>query len=140
MLFRSAWITRRTGLREVPGKGLGFGLLRYQGDAQTQASLAALPQARVTFNYLGQFDQSFNNDGLFVPAQEASGAAQSLDSPLANWLSVDGQVYGGELKLDLSFSQECFDTADIEALASSLKAQLQALIAHCLNPQHSGEA
>ncbi|WP_353231753.1 amino acid adenylation domain-containing protein [Pseudomonas helleri] len=125
-------------LREVPGKGLGFGLLRYQGDAQTQASLAALPQARVTFNYLGQFDQSFNDDGLFVPAQEASGAAQSLDSPLANWLSVDGQVYGGELKLDLSFSQECFDTADIEALASSLKAQLQALIEHCLNPQHSG--
>ena len=125
-------------LRDVPGKGLGFGLLRYQGDAQTQASLAALPQALVTFNYLGQFDQSFSEDALFVPAKEASGAAQSLDSPLANWLSVDGQVFGGELKLDLSFSQECFDKADIEALALGLKAQVHALIEHCLNPQHSG--
>ncbi|WP_019411376.1 amino acid adenylation domain-containing protein [Pseudomonas psychrophila] len=125
-------------LRDVPGKGLGFGLLRYQGDARTQASLAALPQARVTFNYLGQFDQSFSEDALFVPAKEASGAAQSLDSPLANWLSVDGQVFGGELKLDLSFSQECFNKADIEALAAGIKVQLHVLIEHCLNPQHSG--
>ena len=125
-------------LREVPGKGLGFGLLRYQGDAQAQASLAALPAARVTFNYLGQFDQSFSEDALFVPAQEASGAAQSPDSPLANWLSVDGQVFGGELKLDLSFSQECFDKHQIEGLAAGIQMHLQALVEHCLNPQHSG--
>ena len=125
-------------LRDVPGKGLGFGLLRYQGDAHIQASLAALPAARVTFNYLGQFDQSFGEDALFVPAKEPSGTAQSLDSPLANWLSVDGQVFGGELQLDLSFSQECFDKADIQALAFGLKAQVQALIEHCLHPQHSG--
>ena len=125
-------------LREVPGKGLGFGLLRYQGAAGVQASLAALAPARVTFNYLGQFDQSFGEDALFVPAKEASGAAQSLDSPLANWLSIDGQVFGGELKLDLSFSQECFDKADIQTLASGLEAHLQALVQHCLNPLNSG--
>ena len=125
-------------LREVPGKGLGFGLLRYQGDAGAQASLAALPPARVTFNYLGQFDQSFSEDALFVPAKEASGAAQSLDSPLANWLSIDGQVFGGELKLDLSFSHECFDKTAIQTLASGLEAHLQALVQHCLDPLNSG--
>ena len=125
-------------LRDIPGKGLGFGVLRFQGDAQVQASLAALPAPRVTFNYLGQFDQSFSDDALFVPAQQASGAAQSLDSPLANWLSVDGQVFGGELKLDLSFSQDCFDKPVIEALAAAFQAHLQALVAHCIDPQHSG--
>lgn len=92
----------------------------------------------MTFNYLGQFDQSFSEDALFVPAQEASGAAQSPDSPLANWLSVDGQVFGGELKLDLSFSQECFDKHQIEGLAAGIQMHLQALVEHCLNPQHSG--
>ncbi len=125
-------------LRDIPGKGLGFGVLRYQSDAQVQARLAALPAPRVTFNYLGQFDQSFADDALFVPAQQASGAAQSLDSPLANWLSVDGQVFGGELKLDLSFSQECFDKPVIEALAAAFQGHLQALVAHCIDPQHSG--
>ena len=125
-------------LRDIPGKGLGFGLLRYQGPAEVQARLAALPSARVTFNYLGQFDQSFSDDALFVPARQASGAAQSPDSPLANWLSVDGQVFGGVLKLDLSFSQECFDKADIQALAEAIEANLHALVAHCIDPLHSG--
>ena len=125
-------------LREIPGKGLGFGLLRYQGPAEVQARLAALPTPRVTFNYLGQFDQSFSDDALFVPARQASGAAQSPDSPLANWLSVDGQVFGGALKLDLSFSQECFDKADIQALAEAIEANLHALVAHCIDPLHSG--
>ena len=125
-------------LRDIPGKGLGFGVLRYHGPTEVQARLAALPTARVTFNYLGQFDQSFSDDALFVPARHSSGAAQSLDSPLANWLSVDGQVFGGELKLDLSFSQECFDKADIQALAAAIETNLRALVAHCVNPQHGG--
>ena len=125
-------------LRDIPGKGLGFGLLRYQGPVEVQARLAALPSARVTFNYLGQFDQSFSDDALFVPARQASGAAQSPDSPLANWLSVDGQVFGGELKLDLSFSQACFDKADIQALAAAIESNLQAVVAHCIDPRHGG--
>ena len=125
-------------LREIPGKGLGYGLLRYLGDASTQAALAGLPQARVTFNYLGQFDQSFAEDALFTPAKESSGAAQSADAPLPNWLSVDGQVYGGELKLDWTFSRECFDKREIEALAADYQRELLALIAHCLSDGAGG--
>ncbi|WP_223514289.1 non-ribosomal peptide synthase/polyketide synthase [Pseudomonas sp. GL-B-19] len=125
-------------LREIPGKGMGYGLLRYMGDASTQAALAALPQARVTFNYLGQFDQSFAEDALFTPARESSGAAQSADAPLPNWLSVDGQVYGGELKLDWTFSRECFEQREIEALAADFRNELLALIAHCLSDGAGG--
>ncbi|MBH2032871.1 MAG: non-ribosomal peptide synthase/polyketide synthase [Pseudomonadales bacterium] len=125
-------------LREIPGKGMGFGLLRYMGDAESQAALAALPQARVTFNYLGQFDQSFAEDALFTPARESSGAAQSSQAPLPNWLSVDGQVYGGELKLDWTFSRECFDQREIEALAANYQRELLALIAHCLSDGAGG--
>ncbi|MDR9754671.1 amino acid adenylation domain-containing protein [Pseudomonas sp. SZMC_28357] len=125
-------------LREVPGKGLGYGVLRYLGDASTQAALAALPTARVTFNYLGQFDQSFAEDALFRPASEASGAAQSAEAPLPNWLSVDGQVYGGELKLDWTFSRDCFARAEIEALAADFREELLAVIGHCLSDGASG--
>ncbi|WCM49879.1 non-ribosomal peptide synthase/polyketide synthase [Pseudomonas sp. WJP1] len=125
-------------LRDIPGKGLGYGVLRYLGDAVAQATLAALPQARVTFNYLGQFDQSFAEDALFTPARESSGAAQSADAPLPNWLSVDGQVYGGELKLDWTFSRECFELREIEALANDFRAELLALIDHCLSDGAGG--
>ncbi|MGJ7517642.1 non-ribosomal peptide synthase/polyketide synthase [Pseudomonas baetica] len=125
-------------LREIPGKGLGYGLLRYMGDATGRAALAALPQARVTFNYLGQFDQSFAEDALFTPARESSGAAQSADAPLPNWLSVDGQVYGGELKLDWTFSRECFERREIETLAADFRTELLALIEHCLSEGAGG--
>lgn len=47
-------------------------------------------------------------------------------------------MFGGELKLDLSFSQECFDKADIQALAAAIETNLRALVAHCVNPQHGG--
>ncbi|MFX5918551.1 condensation domain-containing protein, partial [Acinetobacter baumannii] len=47
-------------LRAVPGNGLGYGVLRHLGDGEAQATLRALPEARVTFNYLGQFDGSFD--------------------------------------------------------------------------------
>ncbi|MCA4965396.1 non-ribosomal peptide synthetase [Pseudomonas sp. Y24-6] len=125
-------------LREIPGKGMGYGLLRYMGDASAQAALAALPQARVTFNYLGQFDQSFAEEALFTPARESSGAAQAADAPLPNWLSVDGQVYGGELKLDWTFSRECFDLHEIETLAANFREELLDLIDHCLSDGAGG--
>ncbi|MCZ7176212.1 hypothetical protein NK362_25090, partial [Salmonella enterica] len=86
-------------------KGIGYGVLRYGAAAN---ELAVLAQPRITFNYLGQFDQQFGEDALFVPASEGGGQAQSLGAPLANWLSVEGRVYAGELELDWSFSGEVF--------------------------------
>lgn len=72
-------------LRAIPNKGIGFGALRYLGDAQARERLAALPEPRVTFNYLGQFDGSFSADeqALFSPAGEGTGAEQSPEAPLA---------------------------------------------------------
>ncbi|NVL57088.1 hypothetical protein F2S70_25170, partial [Pseudomonas syringae pv. actinidiae] len=61
-------------LRAVPNKGIGYGVLRHMADSTFAQPLAALPQARVTFNYLGQFDGSFNEQqgALFVPSATVS--------------------------------------------------------------------
>ncbi|MCI8212140.1 non-ribosomal peptide synthetase, partial [Pseudomonas sp. S25] len=126
-------------LRAIPNKGLGFGALRYLGDTATQAAMAALPTPRITFNYLGQFDGSFDDDqALLVPAKETAGAEQSADAPLGNWLSINGQVFGGELKLGWTFSREMFDRATVQHLADELGRELQDLIAHCVSNQNGG--
>ncbi|MDY7534454.1 non-ribosomal peptide synthase/polyketide synthase [Pseudomonas sp. Bout1] len=121
-------------LRSIPDKGIGFGALRHLGDARAQQSLRALPTPRITFNYLGQFDGSFEGDdgALFVPAQDNAGVDQSPDAPLGNWLTLNGQVYGGELRVGWTFSTERFDSATIEHLAREYADELAALIAHCL--------
>ncbi|MDF2796222.1 MAG: pvdJ, partial [Pseudomonas orientalis] len=128
-------------LRAVPDKGLGFGALRYLGDAEAQQALAALPRPRITFNYLGQFDASFDSaeqPGLFVPSGDASGAEQSPQAPLGNWLEINGQVYGGELKLNWSFSQAMFAPATVQQLADEYAEELRALIDHCCEPANRG--
>ncbi|MBS4078114.1 non-ribosomal peptide synthase/polyketide synthase [Pseudomonas rustica] len=127
-------------LRAIPHKGIGFGVLRYLGDDAAQASLKALPLPRITFNYLGQFDGSFDAEegALFSPAGERAGLEQSLDAPLDNWLGVEGQVYDGELDLRWTFSREQFNEATIARLADEYTAELQALISHCCLPESMG--
>ncbi|WP_053213533.1 non-ribosomal peptide synthase/polyketide synthase [Pseudomonas sp. Q12-87] len=127
-------------LRAIPDKGLGFGVLRYLGDEPTRRSLAELPAPRITFNYLGQFDSGFADDvdGLFVPASESAGAAQSPLAPLDNWLTLNGSVYGGELSVDWTFSAQMFDKSTIQALATEYGEALRALIEHCCQAQHQG--
>ena len=123
-------------LRAVPGKGISFGVLRY---LSRSAELQGLAQPRVTFNYLGQFDGAFNADAgaLFIPAGESTGANQDAAAPLGNWLSIDGQVYGGELELTWTFGTGMYRAETIEALAEAYRRELEHLIEHCCD---SGEA
>ena len=125
-------------LRGVPHKGLGYGVLRYLADDLCRQTMAALPTASITFNYLGQFDQSFGADALFHPLDEFAGIAHDPDAPLPNELSVDSQVYGGELVLRWTFSRERHDSQTIAELADAYLAELQSLIEHCLKPDAGG--
>ncbi|MGN8278204.1 non-ribosomal peptide synthase/polyketide synthase [Pseudomonas sp. SMN5] len=118
-------------LRAVPNKGLGYGVLRYLGTDESQQRLAKLPEARITFNYLGQFDQSFDEQALFVPSEEGSGAGHGDDVPLSNWLTINGRVFNGELSLDWTFSRDVFDEATLQQLADAYAVALQKLIDHC---------
>ncbi|MDT9646384.1 condensation domain-containing protein, partial [Pseudomonas sp. JV245A] len=125
-------------LRAVPHKGLGYGVLRYLADESCREALAALPLAPVTFNYLGQFDQSFGADALLRPLDESVGPAHAPEAPLPNELSIDSQVYGGELVLRWTYSSERFDAELIGELADAYLGELHSLIAHCLKDDAGG--
>ena len=74
-------------LRAVPHKGLHYGLLAHLSAA---ATMGALPQADVSFNYLGQFDQAVH-DSRFGFARESAGRAVTPSSPLAYVLDLNGK-------------------------------------------------
>src|SRR5205085_2697383 len=67
--------------RRIPRHGLGYGLLRYSSDDARAQQLQALPQAQVSFNYLGQLDPVLTADALFAPARESAGPANSPRNP-----------------------------------------------------------
>lgn len=121
-------------LRAIPQRGLGFGILKYCSDSEAGAQLRQLPRPSVTFNYLGQFDASFDTESaLFTPASEGYGADRDANAPLGNALELSGQVYGGELTLTWSYSRARYRAASIEKLALDYRKALESIIEHCLS-------
>ncbi|WP_368491801.1 amino acid adenylation domain-containing protein [Pseudomonas sp. Hg5Tf] len=119
-------------LRAVPDQGMAYGALRYLGSDASRQALAELAPARITFNYLGQLDAGFDQaNGLFVPSAQPRGQEQDDDAPLPNWITLNGQVYGGELLVDWQFSAQMFDVATLQQLADAYAQALAELIEHC---------
>lgn len=126
-------------LRRVPRRGIGYGILRYLNpDAATRSKLQALPQAEVSFNYLGQLDQVLSKSPLWTLAQESSGSNRS---PLGNrryLLEVDGFIAQGKLQLNWTYSKKVHHSSTIERLAQGFIQALRTLIVHCQSSEAEG--
>ncbi|ANW03875.1 non-ribosomal peptide synthetase [Bradyrhizobium icense] len=118
-------------LRAIPARGLGFGVLRYLGTEAQRHALAALPEPRIVFNYLGQFDSSVGEGTPFRLAPESAGPSRSDSAPLGRWLSINGQVREGQLRLSFSYGRRRYRRAAIECLAEHYAAALRELVDHC---------
>ncbi|RAR75305.1 non-ribosomal peptide synthase protein (TIGR01720 family)/amino acid adenylation domain-containing protein, partial [Paracidovorax anthurii] len=119
-------------LRAVPHHGVDHGLLRHFGTEAQRAALAGLPRPQILFNYLGQFDGSFDGSTQWLPAQEPVGASQDPAAPLEYELALNGQVLDGRLTLNLTYSAARHDAATMHGLLEGLREALVALTAHCL--------
>jgi len=130
--------TVKEALREVPGNGLGYGLLRYgfAGPSLSQR-LGALPRPAISFNYLGQFDQLFERSRWFRPAQESAGRPVSQHAPRMYALEVNAVVGGGRLDVHLTYSPDVWERSTIDRLSEEFLARLRALIGLEEPPQSS---
>jgi amino acid adenylation domain-containing protein/non-ribosomal peptide synthase protein (TIGR01720 family) len=126
-------------LRRVPGRGIGYGLLRYLSeDRELRQRLESQAAPQVSFNYLGQLDQVLSDSAPLWPAPEASGSELSPRGRRNQILEVGASVGGGRLLLRIAFSRNLHDEATIEALLDRFSAELQSLIDHCLTPGAGG--
>jgi non-ribosomal peptide synthase protein (TIGR01720 family) len=123
-------------LRRIPNRGIGYGLLRYLTRDPTIAErLRALPQAEVSFNYLGQFDQVLPMSSPFLWSRNSSGPARSVQGSRPYPLAVNGCIIEGRLQLDWTFSENLHRQATIERLAHGFMEALRALIADSRSPE-----
>ncbi|MEP7339013.1 MAG: amino acid adenylation domain-containing protein, partial [Acidobacteriota bacterium] len=126
-------------LRHLPSRGLGYGLLRYlRGDDSVAAQLRMLPQAEVSFNYLGQLDQTMSAASLFASAKPAAGWGRSPRAPRRYLFEISGGVAEGQLTLTWQFGGEQFEPATVEKLAAAYVAALRAIITHCTSSAAPG--
>lgn len=115
-------------LRQVPDKGLGYGVLRY---LKEEPALVGGAYPQVTFNYLGQFDRFLQSDGAWRLAKESAGQPRAPQSERRTWIEVVAWVQEGQLRFDWNYSREIHIEAAIHALQVSFQAQLEELLEHC---------
>ena len=113
-------------LEQIEHGGQGYGVLRWLGSPEAQSAMAALPVAEVTFNYLGQYQAGAAAD-WFRPA-DGGGAAVAADNPLGSRLSVNGQVFDGQLQLSWEYAANQYRAVTIEALAQAYRQELLGLL------------
>jgi amino acid adenylation domain-containing protein/non-ribosomal peptide synthase protein (TIGR01720 family) len=125
-------------LRQVPHRGIGYGLLRYLcPDASLRARLATLPQAQVSFNYLGSID-GLASDPILGVANEMAGAEEGPHGRRPYLLDVIGQVTEGSLQLEIVYSTAVHRRATVEKLAGNILSCIESLLEHCLSPEAGG--
>ncbi len=123
-------------LRALPQRGIGYGLLRYL--SENVATLESMPEAEISFNYLGQFGQSKNEAGTFVSAPESGGPVVSPLSKREHLLDINGSVSGGQLCFSWAYSQNTYRRETIDALAHTYLRALREIIVHCQQPEAGG--
>ena len=100
-------------MRAIPGRGIGYGALRWLGDSAFSTDLAT--NAAVSFNYLGQF--AANTGELELHAHP--------DAPRAHLIDVVGRVQQDRLLLTWHYSANRHDKATISRLAAAMADALR---------------
>ncbi|MEH2243333.1 amino acid adenylation domain-containing protein [Nostoc sp.] len=126
-------------LRNVPNRGIGYGVLRYLcQDATIITQMQTFPPAQVRFNYLGQFDQVMSASSFFKLISQNSGTNRSARAQRPYLLDINGFVLEGKLQLEWTYSEEIYQKATIEQLAQGWVKALRSLINHCQSAEAGG--
>ncbi|GJL71077.1 MAG: hypothetical protein NMNS01_02760 [Nitrosomonas sp.] len=121
----------KENLRQIPNKGLGYGVFKHYGAVAQREIIDALPKAQVVFNYLGQFDTSFGKQSPWVLADEPIGDLMDCGVIQQHDLSINSHIYNGELCLEINYSDARYAATNIKAFIKILLTELESVIAHC---------
>ncbi|MGV8122767.1 MAG: amino acid adenylation domain-containing protein [Candidatus Xenobiia bacterium LiM19] len=125
-------------IRKVPDNGIGFGLIYDNAPAGKGDVIRSAAARPVSFNYLGQLDSSFNEQGILTMAQESAGSMISPDNQGLYPLEIDGFVVFSRLLMKFGYSEKHFHRETVERLAEDYRKCLKLVISHCLKDNQGG--
>ncbi len=119
-----ALVSARERLRDVPGRGIGYGLLQAAG------LLDEAPPAEVLFNYLGQVDATFDERSFFQVSRDSAGLSRSPRGYRTHLLEIGGIVADGRLRIDLTYGSRTHRRETMDRLAAAYAGALRQLLQH----------
>ncbi|NEW06399.1 amino acid adenylation domain-containing protein [Paenibacillus sp. SYP-B3998] len=126
--------TIKENLRQIPRKGIGYGVLRYLTGNEEDVQFSANPE--ISFNYLGQFDQDIQNSTMQI-SPYANGATASGNHTRNHLIDMNGLIMEGKLSLSLRYSRTQYRKETIDHLTKLFRDRLQEIIRHCVSKEKS---
>ncbi|MEV5832056.1 amino acid adenylation domain-containing protein [Nocardia sp. NPDC052112] len=132
-------------LREVPNRGIGYGLLRYL-NADTAPILSGLPDPQVSFNYLGRFDTiptELRNIGWMPAGGDTDGGGnQNSDAAAAAVIGINAVTTdtsdGPALTAAWDYPTGVLTSAEVTEIAELWRDAVTALASHASRPGIGG--
>ncbi|GIQ69576.1 hypothetical protein XYCOK13_24000 [Xylanibacillus composti] len=118
--------TTKEKLRQVPRKGLGYGIWRYLAKAQHPMG----EHKPIRLNYLGELDTTMNNS-LFALSAETTGPESDPDNPLTALIEFNAWIANGCLQVHATYSRNRMYTTTMTSLMELLDKKLKAILHHC---------
>ncbi len=128
-----ALVSAKERLRAVPGRGIGYGLLRHLGVGgigEAARLLKAAPAAEILFNYLGQANPTSEERSLFRASTASTGPSRSPRARRTHPLEIVGMVAEGRLRITLTYGSRTHRRETAERLAAAYAGALRQLIRH----------
>ncbi|TLQ42861.1 non-ribosomal peptide synthetase [Streptomyces marianii] len=121
----------KKALRKLPGRGLGYGALRYLSEPGSHAhtALAAAPHPRISFNYLGQWDGTTSDSGLIRDRLDGLGADQAPGQTRPHLIDVVAAVVDGELRIDWMYAPSAHTPITVRRLVDGFATALRQIVA-----------
>ncbi|WP_040496073.1 hybrid non-ribosomal peptide synthetase/type I polyketide synthase, partial [Fulvivirga imtechensis] len=119
--------TVKESLRKIPNNGIDYLIGQYMG-----SDIVSSEGSIISFNYLGQFD-SDTEDRIYKVTEEATGNTVSVREERVYVWDIVGMITGGQLHLQLSYSNNQYKEATIHGFMTTYEGTLESLIDFCSN-------
>jgi iturin family lipopeptide synthetase B len=122
----------KDSLRNVPNKGIGFGILKYMSklDGADKKSFQYKPE--INFNYLGQFgDDSYNE--VFTLSDAPIGDCVDINDETQYALNIICKVINKQLSISFRYDCNEFKEENIAKLKAVFNEKQKEVITHCMD-------
>ena len=129
--------TIKENLRQIPLKGIGYGVLSHLSPNSISFDSSS-SQPSLSFNYLGQWDNTASQEGFFTFTEDSVGPVVSDKNELFHFLNIDSEIKQGTLQFFWTYSRNHYHSKTIEELSHTFIARLRQLIKHCCHQDAFG--
>lgn len=126
-------------LRQIPDKGVNFGVIKYLCKLDGLADrLKQLPARNCVLNYLGQLHDIPVADGIFSIIKDNYNLNISGFNQRSHKLELTAYVAQETFTLCWQYSKKHYHDATVDGLAEAFMTALKAIIAHCCSSSNFG--